>query len=379
VSDIDPRPILAQFGFADVPLVPVEGGHINRSWKGVPRSPLSELDPAGQSFLLQRINPQVFPDGELVVTNVASVCDHLLAAARRRGIDRPERRVMQLVRDSRGNPGVRAEDGAWWRVLHFIEGTRAYHRVESPDMALEAGRAFGLFQQLLSDYAGSPLAETIPGFHDTRKRLEVLEQAASRDLAGRAGECREELRVVQARAGYANVLPQLMAAGELPTRIVHNDAKIGNVLFDQPDHRALAVIDLDTVMSGTLLSDMGDLIRSMASPTDEDQRELSRIAVSLPVVESVVRGFVEGSGGMLSGSERALLVFSGILLAYEQGIRFLTDHLDGDRYYRIARPGQNLDRARAQFALVAELERSKALLERRVEEIVRACPERSEG
>lgn len=358
MSDIDPRSILAQFGLDDAPLVPVAGGHINQSWRT-------------GSFLLQRINPQVFPDGQLVVTNVAAVCDHLVVSARKHGLDQPERRVMRIHRDPLGHPGIRAEDGAWWRVLHFIEGTKAHQRVESTEMALEAGRAFGLFQRLLSDYAGPRLAETIPGFHDTRARLQALEQAASRDVAGRAANCKEEIRQAQARASYAEILPQLTAAGEIPVRIVHNDAKIGNVLFDQADDRALAVIDLDTVMPGTLLSDMGDLIRSMASPTDEDERDISRIAVSQPVVESVVRGFVEGCSGTLSEGEKALLVFSGILLAYEQGIRFLTDHFDGDRYFRIARPGQNLDRARAQFALVAELEKQKAVLERRVYEIVK--------
>lgn len=358
MSDIDPRPILARFGLPDAIPSPVDGGHINRSWR------------AG-SFLLQRINPQVFLNGEQVVANVAAVCDHLRVAAERLGLEPVERRVLQVRRTASGEPGVRAADGAWWRVLHFVEGTRTFQRVESPDMAAEAGRVFGLFQRLLSDYRGAPLVETIPGFHDSRKRLVALQEAVSRNTLGRSKEVEREIDFTQARIGYADLVPDLMASGELPTRVVHNDAKIANVLFDGRRIRAEAVIDLDTVMPGTLLSDMGDLIRSMGSPTEEDEPDLSRIVVSTPVVESLVKGFVEASGGMLTESERGLLIFSGILLSYEQGVRFLTDYLEGDRYYQIARPSQNLDRARAQFALVVELERNRASLERRVDEIVR--------
>lgn len=349
-------PILAQFGLEHVPLVPVDGGHINGTWR------------AG-AWLLQRINPQVFPNGKLVIDNVAAVCDHLESAARRMGLDEP-RLVLRVSRSLDGRPGVQGADGAWWRVLHYLENTRTFQRADSPEVAAEAGRAFGLFQRLLSDYSGPSLAETIPGFHDTFGRLGALQRAVEVKGA-RAGQVEAELRFVAGRAGYAGVIPPLIQSGELPRRVVHNDAKIANVLFDQSSSRALAVIDLDTVMPGTLLYDVGDLIRSMASPTDEDEPDISRISVSTPVVEALLRGYLDGCRDVLTETERRLLVFAGILLSYEQGVRFLTDYLDGDRYYQAARPRQNLDRARTQFALVAQLERRRAPLERRVEEIVR--------
>jgi len=364
-------PVLARFGLSDAAVTPVGGGHINQAWKVVPRSAFRDTAVRGRepvpspgAYLLQRINPEVFPDGRLVLQNVAAVCDHLLASAGRVGLDHLERRVMQVVRAPGGEAGILGDDGAWWRMLRHIDGAVAFQRAESPGMAYEAGRAFGLFQRLLTDYDGPVLGETIPRFHDTRLRLERLREAVSRDVMGRATEVASEVRFAMARAGHAEVLPPLIASGEVPTRVAHNDAKIGNVLFDRESREALAVIDLDTVMPGTLLNDVGDLIRSMASPTDEDERELSRIAVSPELIESLVRGFLEQCGATLTGAERGLLIFSGILLTYEQGVRFLTDHLEGDRYYRITRPNQNLDRARAQFALVEALEAKRAILER---------------
>jgi hypothetical protein len=227
-----------------------------------------------------------------------------------------------------------------------------------------------LFERLLADYDGPALAETIPGFHDTKRRLARLEAAAGRDALGRAGEVAAQLGFARSRVGYARVVPELTASGALPVRVVHNDAKLGNVLFDIHTAEALAVVDLDTVMPGTLLSDVGDLIRSIASPTAEDERALDRIVVSSELVEALAGGFLEGCGAVLAEAERRLLVFAGILLAYEQGVRFLTDHLEGDVYYRVTRPGQNLDRARAQFRLVECLEAERATLERRVADIM---------
>ncbi len=347
------RLILARFGLDEVPLEVVEGGHINRSWRAGP-------------FLLQRINPQVFPNGQLVVSNVAAVCQHLRQAAIGLGLSDLPRRIVQIRLTTDGAAGIQARDGAWWRVLHLIEGTRVFQRADTPQLAREAGSAFGLFQRLLADYQQPALAETIPGFHDTGKRLQALEVAIAKDVAGRATEIGDLITAIRQRKRYAEVLPPLLASGELPTRVVHNDAKIGNVLFDQSADQALAVIDLDTVMPGTLLSDTGDLIRSMASPTDEDEPDASKIAVSQPVVLSLIQGLLQGSGGIMSTAERELLIFSGILLAYEQGTRFLTDHLDGDRYYKIARPQQNLDRARAQLTLVLRLEAARPALEQAV-------------
>jgi Phosphotransferase enzyme family len=360
--------ILARFGLPDVAVAPVEGGHINRSWKVVPRS--SSVGVAGgpgrESLLLQRINPEVFRDGALVLRNVAAVCDHLQQSAHRLGLDQPERRVLRLVRPTDGGPGVQGHDGACWRLLHYIEGTRSWQRAESLAVAREAGRTFGLFQRLLADYEAPPLLETIPGFHDTRRRMHDLVDVVRRDPVGRVAGVAAEIRLALSKMPYADVLPGLGAAGELPTRVVHNDAKVGNVLFDRQTGEGLAVVDLDTVMPGTLLSDVGDLIRSMASPTDEDEPDLSRMVVSPGVIQSLIEGFLGGSRDTLARTERELLIFSGILLTCEQAVRFLTDYLDGDHYFRVTRPAQNLDRARSQFQLLALLEAERGSLERMV-------------
>jgi hypothetical protein len=371
--------ILARFGISRTAnITAVVGGHINRSWRVVPSSEdkaagtaTRNLEPGTPSLLLQRVNPQVFPDGGVVMQNMAAVCDHLQRAARRLGLSQPERRVLRLLRTLGGDVAVQGSDGAWWRLVEFIEDTQVIEQARSPAEAREAGLAFGLFQRLLADYAGSPLAETIPGFHDTALRIARLEAAALRDDRGRRREVAAELGFALGRRGHADVLPPLVASGALPRRVVHNDAKIGNVLLDARTGEGLAVIDLDTVMPGTLLSDVGDLLRSIASATAEDEPDLARIEVSRPLVEALMSGFLEACGGALTEAERGLLVFSGILLAYEQGVRFLTDYLEGDVYYRTAHPGHNLDRARAQLRLVELLEGERGRLEKLVAEIVR--------
>ena len=371
--------ILARFGIPTAAgITPIGGGHINQSWRVVP-GPEAEVAgvaarggaPAPESFLLQRLNPAVFADGAAVMRNLALVTEHLWEAAKRRSLTQPERRVLRLGRTTEGDPAVQGNDGAWWRLVVYIARTRVIEQAGSVDEAREAGRAFGLFQRLLADYAGPPLVETIPGFHDTALRLARLDAAVLRDARGRLREVPAELDFALGRRAHAEVLPGLPSTARLPRRVVHNDAKIGNVLFDADTGEGLAVVDLDTVMPGTLLSDVGDLIRSTASPTSEDETVLARIRVSRPLVEALMTGFLGQCGEMLTETERGLLVFSGILLAYEQGVRFLTDYLEGDRYYRITRPGHNLDRARAQFRLVELLEGERGALEKSIAEIVR--------
>lgn len=352
-----PAAILAAWGLEAATMTAAAGGHINQSWLVSPGR-----------YLLQRINPIVFPDGWQVLENVAHVSAHLEQAALAEDLD-PERRVLRLKRTLEGAPGVRGDDGACWRLLHFIEGAEAIEQVASPDQGEFAGAAFGLFQRLVATYDGPPLIETIPGFHDTRRRLEHLERAAHRDVVHRAGEVPNELRFATRREPYAAVLPPLIASGELPRRIVHNDAKIANVLFDAATGAPLAVVDLDTVMPGTLLSDVGDLIRSSATTAAEDERDTARIAIRPEVIERLLAGFLREAGSALTEAERAHLIFAGILLTYEQGVRFLTDYLEGDRYYRVTRPGQNIERVRAQFRLVECLEEARSALERRVKAV----------
>jgi hypothetical protein len=361
VAESEAWAALEALGLPAVALQPWAGGYINASWLATTA--------LGGSYLLQRLNPVVFPDGEAVMRNIALVTGHL--ERKLRDLPQAERHSLHLVVRPDGTSGWRADDGAWWRAFGFIARSRTCVNVVSAREAHEVGCAFGRFQALLRDYDGPPLAETIPAFHDTRARLAALERAVASDPAGRAASARVELDFARARQGYAEVLPPLLESGALPVRIVHNDAKAANVLLDVSSGAALAVVDLDTVMPGTLLYDVGDLIRSIASCTDEDETDLSRIGVRPPLIAALAGGFLGACGAGLSDAERSHFVFSGLLLAYEQGVRFLTDHVAGDRYYGARRAGQNLDRARAQFRLLESLEAERAALEAMVHRLLR--------
>jgi hypothetical protein len=299
--------------------------------------------------------------------NFARVTTHLETAVTRAGLSDPGRRVLRLLPSLEGDSAVVARDGAWWRLLRFIPRTRMIERVEAPAEAREVGAAFGLFHRLARSYAGSPLEITIPDFHDTPRRLAALEEAIRRNPQGRAGLVKEEIAFVRARSSLA----ELLAAGSgLPTRIVHNDAKPSNVLFDLETGAGLAVVDLDTVMPGTILHDIGDLIRSASCPVAEDESDLSRVRVEPSLFLALASGFLSAGGPeTLDASERDLFVAAGLVISYEQGIRFLADHLAGDVYYRVSRPGQNLDRARVQFQLLASLEQLRPDLERTMSDL----------
>ena len=355
----DPGAALEAFGVRHTThLVRLTDGLINASWA------LHGLGPLGaRRYLLQRLNPAVFPDGPAVHRNLIAVTDHLRRSAVREGVLDPDRRVLRLVTLPGGEPAWLASVGAWWRLLLFIEQSRGVTRVTNAGEAESVGRAFGTLHRWLADYAGPAITETLPGFHDSAARLARLEQAVDADRLGRAAALAGEIRQARARSHLATVLPPLLATGAVPRRVVHNDAKAGNVLLDATSGAPLAVVDLDTVMPGTLLVDAGDLIRSLASQAGEDEQELDRIRVELPLVEALAGGFFAECGGSLVPAEREHFVFAGLLLTWEQGVRFLTDHLEGDHYYAIQRPGHNRDRARAQFRLLEALEAARSVME----------------
>ena len=350
-DDLAPR-MAARFavGGAASGMARLSGGHINDSFR---------VDAPGGAFLLQRLNPRVFPAAISVMENVANVTMHLAAKADARW------RMPRLVPTMDGGHWEHDAFGACWRMYRFVAAT-AVETATTVGQVREAGRAFGAFTALLADYAGPPLHETIRGFHDTRHRFTQLEDAARRDPRERLSGARPELDALLAERAVAGVLPDLVARGELPVRIAHNDAKIANVLFD-PAGRAIGVVDLDTVMPGLVLHDVGDMLRSMASPTDEDERDLARVAARPAFVRAVLEGYLESAGAVLTMRERELLVCAGRVITLEQAVRFLADHLDGDRYYRITRAGQNLDRARAQLSLYRSLTEQEEELARNLE------------
>jgi hypothetical protein len=353
VAESEAWAALEAFRLRVVSLHPLETGHINASWR--------VSTTLGDGYLLQRLNPEVFPDGASVMRNLGLVTSHL--ARKVRDLPDAERRALRVLPRPDGSSGWQAPDGAWWRVFHFIARSRSCLKAVTVQEAHEVGRAYGRFQQMLGDYDGPSLSETIPGFHDTLARLAALERTAAADAAHRVAAVGAELEFVRRRESYARVLPPLIRDGALPSRIVHNDAKAANVLLDTATGEALAVVDLDTVMPGTMLYDVGDLIRSVASPTDEDERNLARVGVRPPLIAALAGGFLGAGGAGLTAAERAHFVFAGLLITYEQGARFLTDHIAGDTYYRTSRPGQNLDRSRAQFRLLESLEAERSALE----------------
>ena len=277
--------------------------------------------------------------------NIARVTDHL-DAHRRAG--RTRRETLALIHTVSGDAWLE-EEGECWRMYRFVAGARSIQFATKPEDVREAAAAFGEFTRLLSDYRGPAVHETIAGFHDTRSRLARFQGAVRRDASRRASSARVEVDAALGNVELAEVLPPFIESGEVPVRIAHNDAKLANVLFDDATLAARCVVDLDTVMPGSLLFDFGDMVRSMTTATDEAEPDLSRVGVRIPFFEAVAAGFIAEVRGILTPRERTLLVHAGALITLEQAIRFLTDYLEGDRYYRVADPDQNLRRARTQL------------------------------
>lgn len=358
-SDADARAALGHFDTegATASLVPHAAGLINRAWLVS-----VEAEGGARRYLLQQINRHVFPRPELVLENMLRITAHVEARLASEGAADAGRRVVGLVPTRDGSPGHTDARGETWRLLLWVEGTRSVERVESEAGARETALAFGRFVRQLGDLGPPPLHFTIPGFHDTAARVSVLERTAGRDPEGRAAACRAELDALGERSSLAVALAGPGASG-LRLRPVHNDAKVANVLFDAASGAALAVVDLDTTMPGLVAHDFGDLVRSSVSDSAEDELELARVAVRRPVFAALAEGYLAGIGDAITPDERGLLVTGALVIVYEQAVRFLADHLDGDRYYRISRPGQNLDRARAQLALLTSLESARDELE----------------
>jgi aminoglycoside phosphotransferase (APT) family kinase protein len=322
-------------------------GHINDSYVVTCR------DGGQQSrFVLQRINHFVFRRVPELMENVVRVTEHL----RHHQARRPGQRALELMPVRAGGFVHCDVAGNWWRVYRFLEGTHTGERVVQPAQARAAAEAFGDFQRLLNDLPGPRLHETIPGFHHTRRRFEALQRAVSADALGRVPEARDVINAALARESMVDVFQDLQASGRMPERCVHNDTKLANVMFDGATGAAVCVIDLDTVMPGLAPNDFGEMVRSGANPGAEDAREVAGLEARRPIFEALLEGYLASAGSFLTATEREFLPFAGRLMTYENGIRFLADFLEGDVYYKISRPGQNFDRARNQFALLASLE-----------------------
>ena len=306
-------------------------------------------------FTLQHVNTHVFKDGPGLMSNITRISRHAVARLCAEGATDASRRALQVVPAIDGKPYHVDGAGMFWRMYVFIDGVRTYDKVEQIRHAFEAARAFGLFQRLLADLPGARLNETIVNFHHTRKRLEAFQHALKGDACGRAAHVRREIDFALARESLCDVLIKLMASGEIPERVTHNDTKVNNVLMDDTTDEGMCVIDLDTCMPGCALYDFGDMVRSATNSAAEDDPDASKVHCRLEIFEALARGYL-GAADFLTPGERAHLVLSGKLMTFECGLRFLTDYLQGDTYFKIHRDGQNLDRCRTQFALVKSIE-----------------------
>ncbi len=342
--------------------MPYGTGHINDTF-------LVTFD-TGKRYIFQRVNTVVFRDPETLMRNFVAVTNHIGAkiAAEQRNHPGTRRRSLKPARAYDGEPFVRDEAGGFWRCYEFIDGARTFDIVENPGQAFAAAAAFGGFQHDLSDLR-TRLAETIPDFHNTPARLAALETAVRQDVAGRVRNVGSELDFVMARRELCGRLIRLQQAGELIERTTHNDTKINNVLIDDVSGTGVCVIDLDTVMPGLPRYDFGDMVRSATNPMPEDTRDLDRVEMRSDIFEALLRGYLSTAGRFLNSVEKSLLPFSGVLITLEIGIRFLTDYVSGDVYFKTSRPEHNLDRARVQFKLAASIERHLGEMEKLNESI----------
>ncbi len=321
--------------------LPYGSGHINETYLAVTDT--------GRQYILQKINSQVFRDVPALMANIEAVTAHL------RKSERDPRRVLTLVPTLEGGSFHREGEG-YWRVYDFVTGSLSLDQAESAADFAESASAFGHFQRLLQDFPAARLHETIPNFHDTPKRCLALREAIEKDVMGRAAGAKEEIDFALARESGAGELTEALRKGELPLRVTHNDTKLNNVLFDAKTRKALCVIDLDTVMPGLCANDFGDSIRFGASTAAEDERDLDRVSMSLDLYRAYSEAFLAACAGGLSDREVSSLPVGARMMTYECGVRFLTDYLSGDTYFRIHREGHNLDRCRTQFKLVRDME-----------------------
>ncbi len=316
-------------------------GHINVTYLVVTES--------GRRYILQKINSNIFKDVAGLMGNIAAVTKYL------RGLITDPRGVLTLVSTKDGKDYLEHTDGSFWRVYDFVEQSLCLQAPESPEDFYQSAVAFGNFQQQLRDFPAETLCEVIPNFHNTVDRYRIFKEALAADICGRAESVRAEIDFALAREEEAGTLVNMLAEGKLPLRVTHNDTKLNNVMLDEATRKSLCVIDLDTVMPGLSLYDYGDSIRFGAATAAEDEKDLDKVWMDINLFETYTKGFLSACPG-LTENERDMLPMGAKLMTLECGVRFLTDYLSGDTYFHTHYEGQNLDRCRTQFKLVADME-----------------------
>lgn len=332
---------------------PYGEGHINDTYH------ITLLD--GTQYILQGINTQIFKQPQDVMNNIALVTDYLHKAIAAQNGD-PYRETMTLIPAKNSEKYIRTENGNVFRMFCFIDRAVCYQSIENPRIFYQAAKAFGKFQKMLADFPAEQLKDTIENFHDTYNYFKKFEQAVKEDRMGRCDEVTDEIQFVLNRINDMQVVSNAIANNKIPLRVTHNDTKLNNVMFDKDTNQAICVIDLDTVMPGSLLADFGDAIRFGANTAAEDETDLSKVSLDLELFEAFTKGFLKELADSITPKELELLAFSAKLLTLECGIRFLTDYLVGDTYFKIKKPKHNLYRARTQLKLVEDIEKKLPLM-----------------
>lgn len=324
---------------------PFGSGHINDTF-------LITTD-KGYKYVLQRINTNVFTDPELLMNNYASVTSYIKSYIANEGGD-PWRGTLNLIKTNSGATWLNQGE-CCWRMTTYIDKTFTIQIVQNAKDFYWAGRAFGRFACQLADYPTDTLGETIPNFHNTPSRYRDFEKAVEDDVCGRAATVLAEIEFARSQKDYTTLFTDMLSKGQLPLRVTHNDTKLNNVLLDAETGEPVAVVDLDTVMPGLSLYDFGDSIRFGTNPAAEDETDLSKVYCDLDYFESYTKGYLEECGKSLTENELNMLPYAGKMMTLECGLRFLTDYLNGDTYFKIHRDGHNLDRCRTQFKLVEDM------------------------
>ncbi|MCX6271275.1 MAG: aminoglycoside phosphotransferase family protein [Bacteroidetes bacterium] len=333
---------------------PVSNGHIHETY----------LCDNHKKYVLQKVNNQVFPDIPALMKNISRVTLHL----KDKGMDYALQ-IPSVIPDKKGVPYIIDEQGNYWRLFSYIHESQAYNKPATTDMAAEGGRAFGLFLKALSDLDPGELIVTLPCFHDVNQRWENYLHAREKAPPEKFKEAKEETDLAEAHYTGMNKYFSIISDGSVPLRVTHNDTKFNNILFDS-HQQAVSVIDLDTVMSGLALFDFGDAIRTLCNTADEDERDTCRVHFDMRLFDSFSKGYLSACGTILTTEEIRHLAFSPLYITYLQGLRFLTDHFDGDKYYRVGYFGHNLVRAAVQFMLLRQMVDKQDVMQEHLNEII---------
>lgn len=326
-------------------------GHINETYLAIVNDNGKEV-----KYILQKINGKLFTDVDKLMNNIRLVTEFNREKITARG-GNPDRESLTLIYTNDGKAYYRDEDNNCFRIYKFITNAIAYQIVEKPEHFYQSAVAFGNFANLLAEFDASQLFEVLPDFHNTEKRFRDFEASLKADKMGRAKDVKEEIDFYLSRKDYCSKIVSLLRSGEMPTKVTHNDTKLNNVMLDATTGNYVAVIDLDTIMPGSICYDFGDSIRFGCNPAAEDEKDLTKVNFDINLFETYAKGYLSALGSSATKIERENLAFGAILMTYECGMRFLSDYLDGDVYFRTHREGHNLDRTRTQIKLVKDMEK----------------------